>query len=59
MADAIDLVLDSQETGVQLSAQQQAEIMRHAFLLRRGENVAGVADKAAYGNLVDFQGAKA
>jgi hypothetical protein len=39
--------------------EQQAEIVRHAFLLRRGEPVAGVADKAAYAALVDFPGATA
>jgi hypothetical protein len=38
--------------------EQQAEILRHAFLLRRGESVAGVAHKAAYDSLVDFPGAK-
>ncbi|OBV12611.1 hypothetical protein I603_0742 [Erythrobacter dokdonensis DSW-74] len=34
--------------------EQQAEIVRHAFLLRRGAWVAGVADAAAYDRLVDF-----
>lgn len=37
--------------------EQQAEIMRHAFLLRHGARVAGVADKAAYDLLVRFRGA--
>ena len=37
--------------------EQQAEIIRHAFLLRRGARVAGVADKAAYEALVRFPGA--
>ena len=34
--------------------EQQAEIVRHAFLLRRGLRVAGVTDAAAYDLLVDF-----
>ncbi|MEY4722007.1 MAG: hypothetical protein RIQ46_1732, partial [Pseudomonadota bacterium] len=37
--------------------EQQAEIIRHAFLLRRGAQLAGVADKRAYALLVDFPGA--
>lgn len=36
--------------------EQQAEIVRHAFLLRRGAAIAG-ADRAAYARLVDFPGA--
>jgi hypothetical protein len=38
--------------------EQQAEIVRHAFLLRKGWRVAGVGDPAAYDLLVDFPGAK-
>ena len=38
--------------------EQQAEIVRHAFLLRRGMKIAGVADKAAYDALVNFPGAR-
>ncbi len=37
--------------------EQQAEIVRHAFLLRRGIRLAGVPDPAAYELLVDFPGA--
>lgn len=37
--------------------EQQAEIVRHAFLLRRGVTLPGVADPAAYDRLVDFTGA--
>ena len=37
--------------------EQQAEIVRHAFLLRRGVKLAGVSDPAAYDLLVDFPGA--
>ncbi len=37
--------------------EQQAEIVRHAFLLRQGAKVAGVADPAAYDLLVNFPGA--
>lgn len=37
--------------------EQQAEIVRHAFLLRKGWKLAGVADGAAYGVLVRFPGA--
>ena len=36
--------------------EQQAEIVRHAFLLRNGWKVAGVADAAAYALLVSFPG---
>ena len=38
--------------------EQQAEIVRHAFLLRRGVRLAGVADIAAYDLLVDFHNAR-
>ncbi|MEZ5682452.1 MAG: vgr related protein [Erythrobacter sp.] len=34
--------------------EQQAEIVKHAFLLRNGVKLAGVADKAAYDVLVRF-----
>lgn len=37
--------------------EQQAEIVRHAFLLRRGAQVPGVASKDAYDLLVRFPGA--
>ena len=37
--------------------EQQAEIVKHAFWLRRGVKLAGVADKAAYDVLVKFPGA--
>lgn len=37
--------------------EQQAEIVRHAFLLRNGLRIAGVGDRAAYDLLVDFPGA--
>ncbi|GMN01476.1 vgr related protein [Erythrobacter sp. MTPC3] len=37
--------------------EQQAEIVKHAFWLRHGAKVAGVADKAAYDMLVKFDGA--
>lgn len=36
--------------------EQQAEIVRHAFLLRCGAQVAGVASKSAYDLLVSFPG---
>jgi len=38
--------------------EQQAEIVRHAFLLRHGVRVAGVADPAPYDLLVNFRGAR-
>ncbi len=38
--------------------EQQAEIIRHAFMLRNGWAVAGVADKRVYEALVDFPGAE-
>ena len=34
--------------------EQQAEIVRHAFLLRHGAQLPGVGDAAAYDRLVDF-----
>ncbi|MFN2100684.1 vgr related protein [Altererythrobacter sp. MF3-039] len=34
--------------------EQQAEIVKHAFLLRNGIKLAGVADKSAYDVLVSF-----
>ena len=34
--------------------EQQAEIVRHAFLLRNGAKVAGVGDAGAYADLVAF-----
>lgn len=37
--------------------EQQAEIVRHAFILRSGGKLAGVADVRAYDLLVDFPGA--
>ncbi|QPD00410.1 vgr related protein [Qipengyuania soli] len=37
--------------------EQQAEIVRHAFLLRKGVKLAGVSDKTAYEILVRFPGA--
>lgn len=37
--------------------EQQAEIVKHAFWLRRGVKVAGVGDPAAYDVLVNFAGA--
>lgn len=37
--------------------EQQAEIVKHAFLLRNGYSLAGVADAAAYDLLVRFPGA--
>jgi len=37
--------------------EQQAEIVKHAFWLRRGVQLAGVADRSAYDLLVRFPGA--
>jgi len=37
--------------------EQQAEIIKHAFWLRKGVKVAGVSDPAAYDMLVNFPGA--
>ncbi|MFT4027490.1 MAG: vgr related protein [Novosphingobium sp.] len=34
--------------------EQQAEIVRHAFLLRHGVRIPGIGDAAAYAELVDF-----
>lgn len=41
----------------QYGIEQQAEIVRHAFLLRNGVRLAGVTDPAAYDLLVNFPGA--
>jgi hypothetical protein len=38
--------------------EQQAEIVRHAFLLRNGYSLPGIADPAAYDLLVNFPGAR-
>ena len=38
--------------------EQQAEIVRHAFLLRNGVRLAGATDPAAYDLLVNFPGAR-
>jgi len=38
--------------------EQQAEIIRHAFLLRHGVKLPGVADAGAYDALVKFPGAR-
>jgi MoaA/NifB/PqqE/SkfB family radical SAM enzyme len=38
--------------------EQQAEIVRHAFLLRHGVRLAGVTEPAAYDLLVNFPGAR-
>lgn len=38
--------------------EQQAEIVRHAFLLRNGYRLAGAADPEAYAVLVNFPGAE-
>ncbi|MCP5396796.1 MAG: vgr related protein [Sphingomonadaceae bacterium] len=40
----------------QYGIEQQAEIVRHAFLLRRGAKIAGVANASAYDLLVNFPG---
>lgn len=39
--------------------EQQAEIVKHAFLLRNGYKLAGVSDPGAYDLLVRFPGASA
>lgn len=36
--------------------EQQAEIVRHAFLIRQGARIAGVIDPRAYRDLVNFSG---
>lgn len=50
----------SLKPGAPLTAygiEQQAEIVAHAFLLRNGAKMSGVADKSAYDLLVRFKGA--
>ena len=41
----------------QYGIEQQAEIVKHAFILRKGGRVPGIADERAYSALVDFPGA--
>ena len=53
MTTASSLAGRSQRYGIE----QQAEIVRHAFLLRHGIRLPGVADPAAYDLLVNFPGA--
>jgi hypothetical protein len=51
----------SLKPGLPLKAygiEQQAEIVRHAFLLRRGSRIAGIGDPGAYDLLVRFPGAE-
>ncbi len=36
--------------------EQQAEIVRHAFMLRNGARIAGLADRASYERVVKFPG---
>ncbi|MBH5322626.1 vgr related protein [Aurantiacibacter sediminis] len=43
----------------QYGIEQQARIVEHAFLLRRGAKLRGVAGKSAYDVLVNFPGARA
>ncbi|WP_271079659.1 vgr related protein [Aurantiacibacter sp. MUD61] len=43
----------------QYGIEQQARIVEHAFLLRRGAKLPGVASKGAYDALVNFPGATA
>jgi hypothetical protein len=35
--------------------EQQAEIVRHAFMLRSGARIAGLADRASYDRIVNFR----
>lgn len=42
----------------QYGIEQQAEIVRHAFMLRSGARIAGVGDARAYDLLVDFPDAE-
>ncbi len=41
----------------QYGIEQQAEIVRHAFLLRNGGDVPGIANAEVYAALVNFPGA--
>jgi hypothetical protein len=41
----------------QYGIEQQAEIVRHAFLMRKGVRLPGIADQSVYDLLVDFPGA--
>jgi hypothetical protein len=42
---------------IRYGIEQQAEIVRHAFILRNGGKIAGVGDARAYERLVSFKGA--
>jgi hypothetical protein len=52
-----DYALKPGRTLESYGIEQQAEIVRHAFLLRRGWKIAGVSDASAYDLLVRFAGA--
>jgi len=54
-----DYSLKPAQPLVRYGIEQQAEIVRHAFLLRNGAQIAGVGDPAAYDLLVRFPGAGA
>jgi hypothetical protein len=49
-----DYALKPGWTLEQYGIEQQAEIVRHAFMLRQGARLAGVGDAKAYELLVDF-----
>ncbi len=53
-----DYSLRPAQALTQYGIEQQAEIVRHAFLLRRGARMAGVGDPGAYDLLVRFPGAE-
>lgn len=52
-----DYVLRAGWPLVRYGIEQQAEIVRHAFLLRKGHRLAGIDDASAYEMLVNFPGA--
>jgi len=52
-----DYALKPGQPLISYGIEQQAMIVQHAFWLRHGARIAGVADKAAYDLLVRFEGA--
>ncbi|MEP3051763.1 MAG: vgr related protein [Erythrobacter sp.] len=52
-----DYILKPGQPFASYGIEQQAEIVKHAFWMRQGVRVTGVADKSVYDGLVRFEGA--
>ena len=49
-----EIIVEGAKLIVQATVEQQAEIVRHAFLLRRGAAVIGAPDLARYESILPF-----